>query len=89
MKRKNMLNNIMLENARNSPAYQCLMTDLVLSGAISRSIGEKLLGYTIPSYLRLPKDFNATQPAPAPSGTGSSGSSGSSSGTGSSGSTGD
>ena len=60
MKRRNMVNNIMLENARKSPAYQCLMTDLILSGAVSRTIGEKLLGYKVPDYLRLPKDFNAT-----------------------------
>lgn len=83
MKRKNMLNNIMLENARKSPAYQCLMTDLVLSGAVSRTIGEKLLGYEIPNYLRLPKTFGTTS-VPA----GSSGSD-SSSGSGSSGATGD
>ena len=60
MKRKNMLNNIMLENARKSVPYQCLMTDLVMSGAVSREIGEALLGYEIPSYLRLPKDFDAS-----------------------------
>lgn len=61
MKRKNMLNNIMLENARKSPAYQCLMTDLVLSGAVDRELGEKLLGYEIPSFLRLPKAFQESK----------------------------
>ena len=59
--RRNIVTNRMLEAERNNRTYQCIITDLVLAGALDRSVAEGLLGYKIPvDLLKLPyyfKDF--------------------------------
>lgn len=45
-----------MENTRKDRVYQTLVTDLTLAGVITKELGERLLGYEIPSYLVLPKE---------------------------------
>lgn len=63
--RRNIVTNRMLEAERNNRTYQCIITDLVLAGALDRSVAEGLLGYEIPvDLLKLPyyfKDFCDTE----------------------------
>ena len=54
MSRKNTLNNITLENARKTQAYQSVITDLAIEGVIALDAAERLLGYEIPEYLHGP-----------------------------------
>lgn len=51
---RNTLNNMMMSNNRKTQVYQTLITDLVISGNISKEDGEMLLGYEIPNYLKTP-----------------------------------
>lgn len=51
--KRNVLNNIIMGNKRKDPVYQTVITDLAISGIITRDKAEKLLGYKIPSFLRL------------------------------------
>jgi len=51
--RRNTLNNIIMGNKRKDPVYQTVITDLAIAGAIDRKVAETLLGYEIPSYLKL------------------------------------
>lgn len=51
---RNTLNNMMMSNNRKTQIYQTLITDLVISGNISKEDGEMLLGYEIPNYLKTP-----------------------------------
>lgn len=65
MTRKNILNNMMLDNNRKQQTYQALLTDLTLLGYVKLEDAEKLLGYTIPEYLSTPdgktvKDLKVT-----------------------------
>ena len=53
MIKRNTLNNIIMGNKRKDHVYQTVITDLALVGAIPRDKAEKLLGYQIPSYLKL------------------------------------
>lgn len=50
------LNNMIMRNVRKTHAYQTVIVDLVLLGVVEKDIAEKLLGYTIPSYIELPAD---------------------------------
>ena len=54
--RKNVLNNMMMDNNRGNQLYQTLITDLAIQGIIPRDKAEMLLGYTIPEYLHTPDD---------------------------------
>lgn len=54
LKKKNRLNNMMMENMRKSPIYQTLVTDLALEGVLTREKAESILGYEIPDYLKSP-----------------------------------
>jgi len=83
MKRKNTLNNIMLDNQRRTPLYQAVITDLAITGNIDLDDAEMLLGYKIPNYLKAPDgttidtygrldDLEKAEPAPAPAETGKS-----------------
>lgn len=51
--KRNILNNIIMGNKRKDPLYQTLITDLALAGVIERTVAEELLGYKIPSFLKL------------------------------------
>lgn len=51
--RRNTLNNIIIGNKRKDQTYQAVITDLALAGAIKRDVAERLLGYKIPSYIKL------------------------------------
>lgn len=51
--RRNTLNGIVMGNKRRDQVYQTVMTDLALAGVMPRDVAEKLLGYEIPSYLKL------------------------------------
>ena len=53
--RRNTLNNMTLDNLRKDRVYQAIITDLALTGNISRSDAEILLGYEIPEYLKSPE----------------------------------
>lgn len=53
--RRNTLNNMTLDNIRKDRIYQAVITDLALTGNISRSDAEMLLGYEIPEYLKSPE----------------------------------
>ena len=50
------LNNMIMRNVRKTHAYQTVIVDLVLLDVIEKDTAEKLLGYTIPSYIELPAD---------------------------------
>lgn len=52
---RNTLNNMTLDNIRKDRIYQAVITDLALTGNISRSDAEMLLGYEIPEYLKSPE----------------------------------
>lgn len=52
--RRNTLNNLMMDNQRKNPLYQTLITDLAITGNISREDAEMLLGYKIPEFLKTP-----------------------------------
>lgn len=54
MSRKNTLNNVTMENIRKTQAYQAVITDLAIEGAVSLDAAERLLGYEIPEYLHGP-----------------------------------
>lgn len=58
MERRNTLNNIILGNKRKDPVYQAVMTDLALAGVVDVKVAEALLGYRLPSYLKLPPYFD-------------------------------
>lgn len=74
---RNTLNNMTLDNIRKDRIYQAVITDLALTGNISRSDAEMLLGYEIPEYLKSPEgdtisswdnsDEDGEETAPAPS----------------------
>ena len=51
--RRNTLNSIVMGNKRRDQLYQTVITDLALAGVIERDVAESLLGYEIPSYLKL------------------------------------
>ena len=51
--KRNILNNIIMGNKRKDAVYQTVITDLAIAGVIARDVAEKLLGYEIPSFLRL------------------------------------
>lgn len=51
---RNTLNNMMLDNQRRNPLYQAIITDLAITGNLSREDAEMLLGYEIPDYLHTP-----------------------------------
>lgn len=51
---KNTLNNLAMKNLRKEKVYQAIITDLALTGNISKEDAELLLGYSIPDYLKLP-----------------------------------
>ena len=51
--KRNVLNNIIMGNKRKDPVYQTVITDLAISGVVPRDKAEKLLGYKIPSFLKL------------------------------------
>lgn len=53
--RRNTLNNMTIDNLRKDRVYQAIITDLALTGNISRSDAEMLLGYEIPEYLKSPE----------------------------------
>ena len=53
--KRNTLNNMTLDNIRKDRIYQAVITDLALTGNISRSDAEMLLGYEIPEYLKSPE----------------------------------
>ena len=91
MKRKNTLNNIMLDNQRRTPLYQAIITDLAITGNIDLDDAEMLLGYKIPNYLKAPDgttidtygrldDLEEAEPAPAETGKSEKSSKGSSTG---------
>lgn len=52
--RRNTLNNMTLDNIRKDRIYQAVITDLALTGNISKEDAETLLGYEIPEYLKSP-----------------------------------
>lgn len=52
--RRNTLNNMTLDNIRKDRVYQAVITDLALTGNISKEDAESLLGYEIPEYLKSP-----------------------------------
>lgn len=52
--RRNTLNNMTLDNIRKDRVYQAIITDLALTGNISKEDAETLLGYEIPEYLKSP-----------------------------------
>jgi len=52
--RKNVLNNMIMNNHRKNPVYQTLITDLAILGVIRREDAENLLGYKIPAFLQTP-----------------------------------
>lgn len=52
--RKNVLNNMIMNNHRKNPVYQTLVTDLAILGVIRREDAENLLGYKIPAFLQTP-----------------------------------
>ena len=65
-KRRNILNNMMMDNLRKNQVYQAIITDLAITGNIDRDDAEMLLGYEIPSYLKTPdsqylKDDNSDE----------------------------
>lgn len=51
--KKNVLNNIIMGNKRKDAIYQTVITDLAIAGVVKRDVAEKLLGYKIPSFLKL------------------------------------
>lgn len=51
---KNILNNLMMKSNRKNPVYQTIITDLALTGNLSRGDAESLLGYKIPDFLTAP-----------------------------------
>jgi hypothetical protein len=51
---RNTLNNMILDNMRKDRIYQAVITDLALTGNISKEDAETLLGYEIPEYLKSP-----------------------------------
>lgn len=51
---RNTLNNLMMENCRRDSIYRTIITDLVITGNISKKDGAMLLGYDVPSYLHTP-----------------------------------
>lgn len=53
-KKRNTLNNIIMNNQRDTPLYKTLVTDLAIQGILTKAVAEKLLGYEIPSYLHAP-----------------------------------
>lgn len=55
------LNNMIMRNVRKTHAYQTVIVDLVLLGVVEKDTAEKLLGYTIPSYIGLPADVADTE----------------------------
>lgn len=48
------LNNMIMRNVRKTQAYQTVLVDLVKLGVVDKDDAEKVLGYTIPSYIVLP-----------------------------------
>ena len=52
--RRNMFNNMSIQNYRRNPVYQAVMTDLCLEGIISKEKAEEILGYEMPSTLKGP-----------------------------------
>jgi len=52
---RNTLNNMTLDNIRKDRIYQAVITDLALTGNISKTDAESLLGYEIPEYLKSPE----------------------------------
>lgn len=62
MPRKNTLNNMMLENIRNTQSYQAIMTDLAIEKVVPLETAERLLGYEIPEYLHSPGGSHVERP---------------------------
>ena len=58
---RNTLNNMMLDNQRRNPLYQAIITDLAITGNLSKEDAEMLLGYEIPDFLHTPDGKNITQ----------------------------
>lgn len=54
MQTKVTLNNKSIRNERKGHAYQALVIDLALLGALAKSDAELLLGGSIPAGIRLP-----------------------------------
>jgi hypothetical protein len=52
-KRRNILNNMMMDNCRKDKVYQAIITDLALTGVIKLEDAEMLLCYKIPDFLKL------------------------------------
>ena len=60
--KRNILNNMMLENIRNTQAYQAVMTDLAIEKVVPLETAEMLLGYEIPEYLHSPGGRHVERP---------------------------
>lgn len=58
---KSRLNNRKLEFQRKELVYEAVMTDLVLMGALPRSLAEKFIGHEIPEYLTPPAGVEASE----------------------------
>lgn len=58
---RNTLNNMMLDNQRRSPLYQAIITDLAITGNLSKEDAEMLLGYEIPDFLHTPDGKTITE----------------------------
>lgn len=54
MRRKCVLNNMIMANQRKSIVYQTTIVDLYLVGKLSKEEAERLIGCDIPDYLKLP-----------------------------------
>ena len=66
MLKRNLLNNMAIQNHRKSPLYQAVITDLAIEGVIARDKAEAILGYEIPSSLRGPTGKTLEEKGAAP-----------------------